>query len=91
MTAGSAPRRCFMILAEPYDEGGYVPALVTEGEPGYGLMAGNRAKFQSPWYWGRDREQAVEIAEQENARMGISGDDAAEIIASSLAAQHARN
>jgi len=91
MTAGSAPRRCFMILAEPYDEGGYVPALVTEGEPGYGLMAGNRAKFQSPWYWGRDREQAVEIAEQENARMGISGDDAAEIIASSLAAQHARD
>lgn len=91
MAAGSAPRRCFWIPAEPYDEGGYVPALVTEGEPGYDLMAGNPEKFQSPWYWGQDREQAMKIAERENARMGISGDDAAEIIASSLAAQHARN
>ena len=83
----TSKRTCFWIPVDPYDEGGFVPALITEGEPGYDLMAGNRERFQSPWYWGKTREQAAGIAAAENTRKGLTEQDVAEIVASSLAAQ----
>jgi hypothetical protein len=70
------PTECFWIPAEPYDERGWVPS--------------GRGEQAQPWFWGRTREQALEMAEQENAKLGVTPERAAEIVASSLRAQGGR-
>jgi hypothetical protein len=79
-------RRCFYIPPDAYVEGhGFIPSMVTEGEPGHVPLAGN-GQFAQPWYWGHTIEKAREIAAKENERLGLSPDDVATIIASSFGA-----
>ena len=80
-----AKRYCFWIPASPHDESGYVPAMITEGQPGYKLMLGS-GESAAPWYWGGTRQEALAVAAEANIRLGLSDRDVADIIASSLAA-----
>jgi hypothetical protein len=78
------PRRCFYIPADAYVEGkGFVPSLVTENEPGHSPLTGN-GEFAAPWYWGNTYEEAKALADSENAKKGLTADDVATIIASSM-------
>lgn len=87
----AAPRRCLHILETEYDkDGGYIPVMVTENEPGYNAMRG-QGELAQPWYWGHDLDVAKRLAAEANADLGISPDDALEIVASSMAAQNDRD
>jgi hypothetical protein len=79
-----AARYCFWIPPSPHDDSGYVPAMITEGKPGYTLMQGS-GESAEPWYWGQTRQEALAIAAEANLRLGLSDEDVADIIASSLA------
>jgi hypothetical protein len=81
MTA--SPRTCFYIPPDQYDENGWIPSVVTEGEPGHAPLKGN-GPCASPWYWGKTLEAAQATAERENARLGLSRDEALAIVLSSL-------
>lgn len=76
-------RKCFYIPVEQFDSAGYIPSLVTEGQSGHAPLAGNGAHAE-PWHWGKTYEDACKIAEQENARLGVSPADAVEIVLSSM-------
>jgi hypothetical protein len=84
-----AKRQCYYIPPDhsTFEPGnGFVPALVTEGEPGYGLMAGN-GPFSSPWYWGMEIDAAKKFAEEANARdFGLTPEEAVSIVLSSMRA-----
>lgn len=84
------PRQCFYILDALKTEGGYVPALVTENEPGYAPMSGDPDKLQTPWVWGPTKGMPSGQAADRNAQMGLSPDDVARIVASSMGASRAR-
>ena len=80
------PRQCFAILETLQDQYGYIPTLVTEGEPGHAPMVGN-GEGATPWYWGETRERAQEVCDRVNRdRFGITPKTALRIIASSMAA-----
>jgi hypothetical protein len=80
-------RACFYIPSGAFVEGhGYVPSLVTENEPGHVPLMGN-GPGSAPWYWGMTYEKACEIAEAENAKLGLDPRDVMAIVASSMAAQ----
>lgn len=77
-------RRCLYIpVGQFHPERGYIPSLVTEGEPGHAPMLG-QGEFSQPWYWGTDYDKAVEMAKGANERLGLSAEDVSEIIASSI-------
>jgi hypothetical protein len=85
-----AKRQCYWIPAEPWDEKGFVPFLVTEDEPWPKPLAGNPAKFQTPWYWGTTYPEAKAYADQVNLDdFGITPDQMAAILLSSMRAQRA--
>jgi hypothetical protein len=80
------PRQCFYIPAGQFDELGWIPSVVTEGQPGHQPLAGNGPQAQ-PWHWGRTYPEAVHICNLENVQaFGLTPADAAAIIASSIAA-----
>ncbi len=83
----AAPRHCFVILdSQFHPERGFVPSLVTEGEPGHSPMAG-RGELSEPWYWGTDIETARRICAKANLDdFGLDQDAADEIVASSVGA-----
>lgn len=61
-------RMCYVILETEKDEHDeYIPCIVKEGETGY---------FLTSWSWGKDIELARKIADQRNAEMGISKEEA---------------
>ena len=75
----------FVILEDSIDPvRGYIPCVVVEGDPA--IYAATGANGSSPWYWGTDRDRAREIAQQKNARRGISPEEAERIRDSSIAA-----
>lgn len=81
-------RRCFWIdPSQVPDEGGYVPSLVVEGEPGHSPMRGDPAKFQSPWYWGKTLVEANSMAIKMNyEQFGLGPSQCNEIVLSSMGA-----
>ena len=79
------PRQCFYIPPDQRDDNGWIPSLVTEGQPGHAPLTGN-GPLARPWYWGKTLEEAQGIAIIENARMGISREDATVIVLSSIRA-----
>jgi hypothetical protein len=83
----STPRSCYWIneSQEPDPERGYIPSVVTEGEPGHSPLSGNGA-HAAPWYWG-NLESARRIAFEENQRLGLTDEDVMAIVLSSMAAQ----
>jgi hypothetical protein len=83
----TAPRWCYRIPAEPYDENGWVPSVVTENEPGHAPLTG-KGTCAAPWYWGRTYEQARKTARDENAKLGLAPEDAIRIVISSMRASY---
>lgn len=53
----------------------YVPCLVIEGETGY---------FLTSWLWGTDLDTAREIADEYNAKAGLTPDDVMKLTAQSM-------
>lgn len=76
-------RTCFYIPVDQYDEQGYIPSVVTEGEAGHAPLRG-RGEGSSPWYWGKTYEEATKRAAEENETMGVSYADALGIVLSSM-------
>ena len=81
----SVARQCYFIPVEQRDEIGFIPSLVTEGEPGHAPLSG-RGRHAAAWHWGRTYDQARAFAAQENTRLGLSEADVADIICSSMRA-----
>jgi hypothetical protein len=50
------------------EDGGYIPCIAVEGERGYHL---------TDWNWGDDLALANQIADERNARLGITPREAA--------------
>jgi hypothetical protein len=68
------PRQCYVVLQTQRDQHGYIPSLVTEGQPGHA---------PTPWHWGDTFEEAETVCAAVNARRGIDADAADEIKLSS--------
>jgi hypothetical protein len=83
-----ARRWCFHLDETMHTADSYLPAVVFENEPGYHPLTGDPDQNQAPWLWGHDLDQAKRIAAQENRRLGLTSDDVAHIIASSMQADH---
>jgi hypothetical protein len=80
------PRICYFIPVDQFDENGYIPSLVTEGESGHAPLRGN-GRLASPWHWGKTYEEAKKVATAANFDdFGLSEDDVFDIIASSMRA-----
>jgi hypothetical protein len=58
--------------------GHYYPGISVEGESGY---------FVTDWDWGTDRALAQQCADEKNARLGLTKQDAERIILSSMFAK----
>lgn len=78
-------RTAFYVDETMKTDQGYIPSVVTEGEPGHAPLTGN-GNCASPWYWGHDIETAKKIAAQANAELGLTEADVSEIVLSSMAA-----
>jgi hypothetical protein len=85
LTPNSGKRQCLYVDESMLQEGGYVPSLVTEGEPGHAPLVG-RGRLAQPWYFGRDIEQAKRLVVEANAKLGVTEADATAIVLSSMAA-----
>lgn len=83
----SAPRQCFYIPIEQFHpEHGYIPSLVTEGEPGHSPLMG-KDELAMPWYWGKTYEEAVANCAAANERnFHLTAEEVTEIVNSSIAA-----
>lgn len=77
------PRKVFFVDETMLTEHGYVPSMVTEGEPGFTPLSGN-GEFAQPWYWGHDIDVAQRLADEANLELGIDRQLALLIIASSM-------
>lgn len=84
----STPRRrmAFFVDATMHTPNGYVPAVVYEGESGYYPMIG-QGELSEPWYWGHDLTKAEQLADEANAKLGLSPEEAKAIIHSSITTQ----
>lgn len=76
-------RQCIYVPADAQVDGGFVPSVVTENEPGHSPLAG-RDEFAAPWVWGPTYKDAERAADAYNAKLGLSKNDVFEIIASSM-------
>jgi hypothetical protein len=77
-------RNAFYIPIDQFDKNGFIPSLVTEGRYGHAPLDGGQDG--TPWYWGTTYEAAKAVAAKANVDNGLSEDDVATIIASSMAA-----
>lgn len=77
------PRVCFYQDMHSHDERGFIPSVVTEGEPGHAPLVG-RGTMAMPWYWGKTYDEAAAQCAKENAKLGLSDEDVVEIMISSM-------
>ena len=71
-------KSCYFILETVKDEdGGYVPCIAVEDEPGY---------YRTDWNWGTDKDLAEQCVDQKNEALGINPREAFAIVLSSMAA-----
>lgn len=82
-------RICYYIPADGYvEDNGYRVSVVTEDEPGHSPTGTwpyeGKPGQKLPYFWGHDFETAKFIAQEQNAKLGISEDDAFEIVTSSM-------
>lgn len=68
-----------IIDTEKDAHGEYIPCIVKENEKGY---------FLTSWSWGTDRTIAEKIAEQYNKNLGISKEEAMELVLKSMSPRH---
>ena len=82
----SMKRHCYFIPVgqDANSTGGYVPAVVHEGESGYAMMVGRDA-LSAPWVWGRTLDEAEKTADSFNKnRLKLTSEDVNDIILSSM-------
>lgn len=85
----TTPRFCFIVLVDQCNSQGYIPSVVYEDEDGHSPLIGS-GEHSQPWFWGRPGfseegwEQAQRICAEENARLGLTPENVAEITASSI-------
>ena len=78
-------RECYVILPDQYDDGGFIPSLVTEGEPGHAPLTGDPGKHQTPWRWGKTYEEARQACVKINQdTFGLSETECLDIVLSSM-------
>lgn len=77
-------RSCVFVDETMMTPHGIVPSVVYENEPGHWPLSGKGAG-SAPWYWG-DLATARKIAADYNAKLGLSEDDARDIVLSSMRA-----
>jgi hypothetical protein len=84
------PRTCYYIPPEQRDERGFIPSLVTEGEPAHVPFMGN-GRCAEPWHWGQTYPQARDLAAELNLKdFGLDQEQVAAIMISAIrAARHA--
>jgi hypothetical protein len=75
-------RTAFLVLVDQFDDNGFIPSLVTENEPGHSPLSGGPGG--TPWYWGKTYDQARTVCAKANADAGLSPEDVAAIVASSM-------
>lgn len=80
-----AKRKCYYIDPNQKNPNGFIPSLVFEDESGFYPMVGS-GEFAQPWYWGTDLETAQKLAAEANAELGLTPEDVARILASSITA-----
>lgn len=88
-------RICAYIPLNGFIEGrGYRVSIVEEGVAGHTPTGTwpyeGKPGQQLPWFWGDDYEQAKRLADEYNARLGLTPQDALDIVTSSMAAQSRR-
>ena len=85
----NTPRWCYYVCEQDPDEhGGYVPSMVEEGVAGHAPLTG-RGKGSAPWIWGQTLDEARKVCDRFNQdRLGISLDEASDIVLSSMSAQN---
>jgi hypothetical protein len=76
-------RWCFWVPVGQFDERGYIPSVVIEGENGHHPLTGNGA-FAQPWYIGKTYDQAKQTCADWNEEAGISVETALEIVMSMM-------
>jgi hypothetical protein len=76
-------RICYIVQIGQCDKNGYIPSVVTEGEPGHSPLTGH-SEFSRPWYWGKTYEEAEVTCKKMNTEMGLSERDVTEIVWSSV-------
>lgn len=82
MAAGA--RWCYYVPSSSnYDGNGFVPSLVVEGVAGHVPMMG-RGEAAQPWYWGNTLDEAQRTCAVANARLGLTPEECAAIVASSM-------
>ena len=62
---------------------GYRPVMVVEGESGF-RQQGDPASLKEPWYFGHDYKTARRLVDEANRRLGISPEEAREIVLDAL-------
>lgn len=75
-------RWCYHIIVDQFDENGYIPSIVTEGQPGHQPMTGGEGG--TPYYWGKTYPEARKACRQANERLGYSESDTSHIVTSSI-------
>lgn len=74
---------CYTVLEHQYDAEGFIPSTVFEGESGHYPMTG-QGECSSPWHWGKTFEQAKEVCQIQNERLGLTREDVVRITLSSF-------
>jgi hypothetical protein len=82
-TPKAGPRTCFYIPVGQFDENGYIPSVVTEGEASHAPLTGN-GEHAAPWYWGKTYEEAQRVCAERNAELGLTYQDVLQIVYSSM-------
>jgi hypothetical protein len=85
-TSNAAPTRerwCVYVDATMQVPGGYRPAVITHGQPGF-IPLGDGARG---WIWGPSLEQAKATAREVNTALGLTEADVSAIVASSMTAE----
>lgn len=78
-----------IVDASRAEDGGYIPVISFQDEPGYYPMGG-KGEYSIAWNWSKDLDTAQELAKKYNEKIGVDANEAQEIIDSSIAASMRR-
>jgi len=81
-------RYCYYLTPDMLTPDGYLPVVVIEGVPGSTPPSGDAATAQPSW-WGSDLALARRRVTEANARLGVSPEQAREIVLAAMTAAFA--
>jgi hypothetical protein len=77
-------RMVFTALHTQFDENGFIPSVVFEGEKGHHPIMMGQGSCAVPWYWGKTYDECQALCDERNERAGISKLEAAKIVCASF-------